>query len=29
MQNDLPENVFPITPPPELVHQWARHVESA
>jgi hypothetical protein len=23
MQNDLPENVFPITPPPELVHQWA------
>jgi hypothetical protein len=22
MQNDLPENVFPITPPPELVQQW-------
>jgi hypothetical protein len=23
MQNDLPESVFPITPPPALVHQWA------
>jgi hypothetical protein len=28
MQNDLPENVFPITPPPALVHQWAYALSS-
>jgi hypothetical protein len=28
MQNDLSESVFPITPPPALVHQWADMLAS-